>query len=243
MAESSWGFTTLTNQGGDATGPVPSDVLADHWHAWIAGGDDDAGVNDDVLGALAVTVPAGTSWRVQVADGFALVHGYHYKNDAGKVLITNNVSQTTRRRVVLELSLASGDANFKRIRMRILNGVAGVLSTPNLTQQAAGVWQIPLARFDVDAGGNITNLTDQRVLIGPHVGVPPANDSITEAMLKAKIVSSGKIKDGAVGKDQASDDIMRRYGSTDPNTIRDMTETDFNALSTKDTDTLYTVDE
>lgn len=240
MTQRSWGFTTESDPAGDATQDVSEFLLADEKHTWIAGARADAGVCGGAYDALLASTPAART--IRVGTGRALVHGYNYLNTAAVDLVTDAVSQNTRRRVVVEHSLTSGDANYKQNRLVIVNGIAGSLTDPALTQADNGIWQIPICAFTVAPSGAISDLTDQRILIGPNVlAIPDAY--ISTRMLQDDAVTAAKTADKAMGKAQVSDDILRRHDASTWNTVRDMTSTDYTALAAKSTGTFYTVDE
>ena len=192
-------------------------------------------------------------------------------SDAVEVLVTVAATQDTRRRVVVESSLTSTDTDYKRNRLVILNGTDGSLTEPTLTQQATGVWQIPVCAFTVGSGGAISDLDDERLLIGSLAplgagtvnaaalannsvvertyanGSIPAtaykDNGLPERAYANNSVPGAAVKNNEIGKSQVSGDIVRRHNSSTWNTVRDMTETEYDALSTKDNETFYSVDE
>ena len=252
MTQSSWGFDTVNDPAGDATNPVTDAQLADFFHNWLAGGTNNAGVLAGVGDALAADIPLGTNSRIRVGTGRALVHGYPYINTSDVVLVTGGVGQDTRRRVVLQLSVDSGDANYKETRLVILNGTIGTLSEPALTQDGNAIWQVPICAFTVGSGGAISDLVDERVLVGPNTPlfIPAGSIGSTEIASNAierrhysdGSIPSDALPDGIIDTDKVSDDIVRRHDSSTWNTVRDVSEAAYNAL-TPDSDTFYTVDE
>ena len=290
MTQNSWGFDTVNNPGGDATAPVSDVQLADFFHTSYGGGQADAGVFAVAFGGLVPDIPPGTTSRIRLQAGRALVHGRPFITDAVEVLVTVAANQNTRRRVVVESSLTTGDTNYKRNRFVILNGTGGSLTPPVLTQQARGVWQIPICAFTVGSGGAISDLADERLLIGtlaPMVAgsvtaTAMADNSVTARTYAAKsipvsafqdnglpgrayaaksipaaaykdnsfperayvnnTIPGAAVKNNQIGKGQVSEDIVRRHSSGTWNTVRDMTEAEYNALSTKHPATFYSVD-
>lgn len=119
------------------------------------------GVLYEVGSRLAVSAPGGMF--VSVADGEAMVEGFHYKNTAAKQLaIASNTSGATRfDRIVLRL-----DRVANSLTAVIKQGTPGSGVYAALTQVAGGVWEVPLGGVGV-VNGALTiiasNLIDTRV--------------------------------------------------------------------------------
>jgi hypothetical protein len=97
------------------------------------------GVLYEVGSRLAVSAPGGMF--VSVADGEAMVEGFHYKNTTAKQLaIASNTSGATRfDRVVLRL-----DRVANSLSAVVKQGTPGSGIYPALTQVAGGVWEVPI---------------------------------------------------------------------------------------------------
>jgi hypothetical protein len=118
------------------------------------------GVLYEVGSRLAVSAPGGMF--VSVADGEAMVEGFHYKNTAAKPLaIASNTSGATRYdRIILRL-----DRVANSLSAVIKQGTPGSGVYAALTQVAGGVWEIPLGGVGVTNGALsivASNLIDTR---------------------------------------------------------------------------------
>ncbi|MFD8771459.1 hypothetical protein [Streptomyces sp. NPDC059916] len=107
-------------------------------------------------GAATVIVPAGS----------AFVNGFYYNNDSNKTLSVP-VNSGGAARVDLVVLRASMSANKVTAEYK-----TGGTTAPTLTQDEAGVWEIPLAQCTVAAGASVViaaNTIDQRYLTGRPV--------------------------------------------------------------------------
>jgi hypothetical protein len=109
---------------------------------------------------LAVSAPGGMF--VSVADGEAMVEGFHYKNTTAKPLaIASNTSGATRYdRIVLRL-----DRVANSLSAVVKQGTPGSGAYPALTRVAGGMWEVPLAGVAVTNGALsivASNLVDHR---------------------------------------------------------------------------------
>ena len=175
MAQYSFGFITITDPGGDATQAVSDVLLREFNHILFAGGQSDAGVVASVADALECRASGAN--RVEVGPGYALVRGAYYASTETELLTTVGVTRATRRRVVLEWDLQPGAVNFKQTRLTIVSSPSGSLNTPALVQTPSTRWQIPLCAFTVEPSGNIIDLVDERVQLGPltPLAIPDPN--------------------------------------------------------------------
>jgi hypothetical protein len=109
---------------------------------------------------LAVSAPGGMF--VSVADGEAMVEGFHYKNTTAKPLaVASNTSGATRYdRIVLRL-----DRVANSLSAVIKQGTPGSGAYAALTMIAGGVWELPLGGVAVTNGALsivASNLIDHR---------------------------------------------------------------------------------
>lgn len=116
--------------------------------------------------ATALKVTGSGVATVAVAAGHAFVNGFYYFNDATKnVAVTANAGGTARiDYVVLRASMS---ANSVTVQYK-----TGGTTAPTLTQDEAGVWEIPLAQCTVGAGSSVVtavNVLDRRYLTGRGV--------------------------------------------------------------------------
>jgi hypothetical protein len=122
---------------------------------------------DDVAGTDLKVTGSGAS-TVNVAPGEGFVNGFYYSLAGGNlaVNVTPNATGSSARvdRVVLRL-----DPTADSIHPVYKTGGTGA---PALTQDPAGIWEIPLAQCTVAAGSSVVtgpNVTDQRWLTGKPV--------------------------------------------------------------------------
>jgi hypothetical protein len=109
---------------------------------------------------LVVSAPGGMF--VSVADGEAMVEGFHYKNTTAKPLaIASNTSGATRYdRIVLRL-----DRVANSLTAVVSQGTPGSGNYPAVTRVVGGMWEVPLAGVTVTNGAlSIVagNLVDHR---------------------------------------------------------------------------------
>ncbi|MFS4103752.1 hypothetical protein [Streptomyces sp. PD-S100-1] len=127
--------------------------MARHW------GLDGVHTTDPNSTQLRVT-GAGTS-TVAVAPGSAFVNGFYYLLDAAKNLtVPANTGGTAR----IDLVVLRADQSANTVTAEYKTGGT---TAPTLTQDEAGVWEIPLAQCTVAAGTNIVtaaNTLDRRYL-------------------------------------------------------------------------------
>jgi len=114
------------------------------------------GVLPEVGSKLVVTAPGGMV--VSVADGEAMVEGFHYKNTASLSLAIANNSSGSQRidRVVLRLNRTSNS-----LAVAILQGTPGG-GVPALTQIAGGTYELLLADITVNTG--VLAIADDMIL-------------------------------------------------------------------------------
>jgi hypothetical protein len=125
------------------------------------------GILPEVGNRLTPSAPGGMF--VSVADGEAMVEGFHYKNTATVTLaIANNSSGSTRiDTIVLRLN-RTGNV----LAVAILQGTPSA-GAPALTQSATGIWELPIGNVTVASGTlSITPMLiyDRRVYSGTNAG-------------------------------------------------------------------------
>jgi hypothetical protein len=104
------------------------------------------GVLYEVGSRLAVSAPGGMF--VSVADGEAMVEGFHYKNTTAKTLaIAANVSGSTR----YDLIVLRLDRTANSLTAVVKQGTPGA-GSPALTQVVGGTWEFLLASVTVASG-------------------------------------------------------------------------------------------
>jgi hypothetical protein len=97
-----------------------------------------------------------TGLTSKVQPGSALIRGYMYRSTAVETVVHPAADATSRiDRVVLRLNISLASV-AQRIQLAVLKGTAGSLSAPPLTQEEAGIWEMPLSRVVVPA--NATTL-------------------------------------------------------------------------------------
>jgi len=134
-------------------------------------------VDDNINGtSLAVTNAANVN--VNIANGPAIVQGASYSLTAGPAVlaVAANGGGSNRFDIVVLRYDASHNPG---VYLAIVQGVAGS-GMPALTRSATGVWEMPLAHYEKQPGGNIVNLVDRRIysdgtggIIGPDVNWAP----------------------------------------------------------------------
>lgn len=116
---------------------------------------------------LTVTNPAAQTFRV--GEGYAMVDGCWYSNDANIDLVTfiGNPSVNPR----IDVVVLEKDFLAQTVRAVIVTGAeAASPAAPAMTQNSS-VWQIPLAQYQISTGGIISNLTDRRKVCTMPVGM------------------------------------------------------------------------
>lgn len=124
----------------------------------------DGVIADDVAGTDLKVTGSGTS-TVTVASGEAFVNGFYYSLSGGSLAlnVTPNITGANLRNDLVVLRM---DPNTDSIHPVYK---VGAFSPPALTQDPAGVWEIPLAQCLVAAGASVVqgvSVTDQRWLSG-----------------------------------------------------------------------------
>lgn len=103
---------------------------------------------------------------VSVAPGMAFVNGFYYHLDAAKnVNVTANAGGAAR--VDYVVLRASMSANSVTVQYK-----TGGLTAPTLTQDEAGIWEVPIAQCTVAAGASVVtaaNVLDRRYITGRAV--------------------------------------------------------------------------
>lgn len=135
--------------------------------------------------------PAGTDLKVTgagtnlltVAAGEAFANGFYYKNDADKNhSVPTNAGGGTQRidRVVLRCTQSAD--NVQTVYR------TGSTSPPTLTQDPTDVWEIPVAKVTVAAGGTTAQtIVDERIFTA--VGVSPSNAAARRTATKNLVVA------------------------------------------------------
>jgi len=116
--------------------------------AGLSSDPDKGGVIGNVAGALNVTSPA--AGQIRVSPGEALVYGTWYKNDANVDFTIATPATAARTDIVV----VRKDWAAQTCRLAVVTGTEGS-GPPVLTQNVGTVWEIPVGRIDVDAGGII----------------------------------------------------------------------------------------
>jgi hypothetical protein len=151
------------------SGPFTSSSIATEyqWSRLARAWGLDGVLADDVAGTDLKVTGSGTS-TVTVAAGEAFVNGFYYSLTGGSlaVNVTSNATGGTARvdRVVLRLD-PTADAIHPVYK-------TGGTSAPALTQDPAGIWEVPLAQCTIAAGASVVtgvNVVDQRWLTGKPV--------------------------------------------------------------------------
>lgn len=134
-------------------------------------------------------VVASGAATVLVSPGTAFVNGFFYNNDASKTLnVPANAGGAAR--VDLVVLRASMSANSVTAVYK-----TGGTSAPTLTQDEAGVWEIPIAQCTVAAGASVVtaaNTIDRRYLTGRAV-LPSIPGSRPPSIKNQLLVEDGKV--------------------------------------------------
>lgn len=145
--------------------------------------------------STALKVTGSGTTTVAVASGMAFVNGFYYYLDAIKNLtVTANAGGAARVDYVVlraDMSANSVTAQYK----------TGGLTAPTLTQDEAGVWEIPIAQCTVAAGASVVtapNVVDRRYLTGRGV-IPGINGARPPSIKNQLLVEDGRlyVGDGA----------------------------------------------
>lgn len=158
------------------------------------------------LDGVHTTDPAATDLKVTgsgvatvaVAPGMAFVNGFYYYLDATKnVPVTANAGGAAR----IDYVVLRADQSANKISAEYKTG--GVVP-PTLTQDEAGVWEIPIAQCTVAAGSSVVtvaNVVDKRYLTGRGV-IPSVSGARPPSIKNQLLVDDGKlyVGDGAAWK-------------------------------------------
>lgn len=149
--------------------------------------------SDPTATNLKVTA-SGTS-AVLVAPGAAFVNGFYYENSSNKTL---NVPVNAGGSARIDLVVLRADMSANKTTAEYKTGGS---SAPTLTQDEAGVWEIPLAQCTIAAGASVAtaaNTIDRRYLTGRGV-LPAVPGSRPPAVKNQLLVDGGKlyVGDGA----------------------------------------------
>lgn len=140
------------------------------------------GVHADDTGSTALKVTGSGASTVDVAAGDAYVNGFYYSNDSNLSLaVSANGGGTAR--VDLVVLRCDQTANEVTAEYKIGGTVA-----PDLEQDEADVWEIPLAQCTVAAGSSVVtaaNVVDKRYFTGKSavVGLAAARRPSVKGML------------------------------------------------------------
>ena len=184
MTQYSIFFDNKTNKQNDATLPYSAIRVREAFNALGS-----SGVIKNEDNELVVTAPDNTDDIIRIASGQAFLAGIFYRNTTAFNMNVPTVTQGTAKRLVIEYSLVSGDANYKQARLKILNGTQGLLTPPAVTQNALTVYQLSLYTFVQQANGDIA-LTDTRQFTGSQYIPPIPNNSITAAQTDSTIAKT-----------------------------------------------------
>jgi hypothetical protein len=159
--------------------------------------------NDPTATTLKVTA-SGTS-TVLVAVGGAFVNGFYYENSSNKTL---NVPANAGGSARVDLVVLRADMSANKVSAEYKTGGT---SAPTLTQDEAGVWEIPLAQCTVAAGASVVtsaNTVDRRYLTGRSV-LPAVSGARPPALKNQLLVDGGKLYlgDGATWQWMATQGI------------------------------------
>lgn len=150
-------------------------------------------------------IASGTD-TVLVSIGSAFVNGFYYNLDANKTLaVPANAGGAAR--VDLVVLRASQSANSVTAEYK-----TGGLTAPTLTQDEAGVWEIPLAQCTVGAGSSVVaaaNVADRRYLTG-RPAIPSIPGARRPSIKNQLLVEDGKlyVGDGADWRWLASQGVV-----------------------------------
>jgi len=190
------GFWTTSGVGDGLDTGYSQTRVATINHAVYAGGSANKGVQPDYGDAL--LVQASTE-KVTMGTGMASVFGYLYVNPEDiDFTVTSPVSSTRIDRLVLRADWAT-----QTVRAVILTGEEGG-EAPSLTQMANTQWEIPIARYSVTVGGEIT-VTDEREYIGAQEGTPETSEATPLTLVLRDANARAKI-----GTPSAASDIARK---------------------------------
>lgn len=142
---------------------------------------------DSASTALKVTGSGTTT--VTVTSGHAFVNGFYYFLDANKNLtVPANAGGAAR----IDYVVLRADQTLKTVTAEYK---AGGLTAPTLTQDEAGIWEIPIAQCTVAAGASVVtaaNVLDRRWLTGRGV-LPSIAGARPPAVKNQIMVEDGKI--------------------------------------------------
>lgn len=161
---------------------------------------------------------SGATSPISIAPGAAWVYGFFYWSDSVVTKTVSTPTATTGKRVVLQ-----ADFTARTVRIVVLTSPDGNPAIPALTQTPGSIYEVSLATFQIDNGGNIVSLTDTRGFIHGATKVDSAmldQNAVTNSALRDSAAlsvigrganSSGDPADIAAGTDGH---VLRRSGTT-----------------------------
>ena len=201
-------FWTTSGTGDGASGGYTMAELVYNWlKKTLIGDPTDEGVLYGVDSDLAVSDGGGT--QVNIAAGAAYVGGFFYYNTTtvNKTLDTPT-AQNRIDRIVLR-----ADWTAQTVRITVIKGTEGG-GAPSLTQTEGTIWEISLAQVTVTTGGDLTNLTDERVYLHPNFEVDTAmirDQAVTTAKLPDSAISTAKLANDSVDDTKAGNRVPQFY--------------------------------
>ncbi|NUP02054.1 MAG: hypothetical protein HOW59_29445 [Nonomuraea sp.] len=145
--------------------------------------------------STALKVTGSGTTTVSVAPGMAFVNGFFYNLDATKTLtVPANAGGTAR----VDYVVLRADMTVKKVSAEYKTGGT---SAPTLTQDEAGIWEIPIAQCTIAAASSVVtaaNVLDRRYLTGRGV-LPSIAGARPPALKNQLLVEDNKlyIGDGA----------------------------------------------
>lgn len=124
--------------------------------------DSDISFTGSVDGLLKPTNPSGSV--VRIASGVGMVLGWIYLSDAN---VDFDISSDLGAASATDLIVLEKDNGTSTVRLARVKGGAG--STATVTQNST-IWQVEIARVELDGSGDFSALIDTRKLARPPVG-------------------------------------------------------------------------
>ena len=115
---------------------------------------------DDSIGGTALQVSNSGNTAVAVNLGSAIIQGAYYNLSGSSEILPVNANGGGSNR--FDIVVLTYDAGFNPpCRVRIVQGTPGA-GLPAINRSFTGYWDMPLAHFEKQPGGNIVNIVDRR---------------------------------------------------------------------------------